>query len=235
MDFDLGSLESFPAAAEYLADIYLIQRDYGSVSNRRLAEWLGVTTSAVSQAAGRLKKLGLIDQPPYGDIVLTGEGRRLAAVVLRRHYLLEHVLVRILDFPWDKADHEARVLQQHISSDLASHIDAHLGHPQTCPHGNPLPGVPIERELLAAPRLADAVAGQALTILRVTEEGEAIPEMLPFCQANAVRPAAKLEVLGRDEAGVRVRHLSAPEGAAAGSWTVPLSLARHIGYRPIAD
>jgi len=31
--------------------------------------------------------------------------------VLRRHYLPEHLLVRILDFPWEKADDEAKRLE----------------------------------------------------------------------------------------------------------------------------
>ncbi len=225
---DLEDLESFPAAAEYLADIYLIQRDYGEVSNQRLARWLGVSTSAVSQAAGRLKKLELIRQEPYEAITLTARGRNLAANVLRRHYLLEHLLVRILGYPWDMADREARVLQQHISPDLARHLDQHLGHPQTCPHGNPLPGVPNEAALLAAPRLIHVLAGQIITILRITEEGEAIPAMLPFCQAHGLRPGISLLVQSCLAEGLLVAAL--PEAPPV--YLIPAELARHIGYRP---
>jgi len=82
----------FPAAPEYLTQIFLIDRDNGTVPNARLADRLGVSRPAVSQAVGRLKKLGLVDQDRYGAIGLSSEGRRIAEKVVRRHFLLEHLL-----------------------------------------------------------------------------------------------------------------------------------------------
>lgn len=151
----------FPAAAEYLSGIYILQRDYGRVSNSRLAAWTGVSGSAVTQALGRLKRLGLARQLRYENIELTVQGRALAITVLRRHYLLEHLLVRVLEFPWEKADDEAKRLQSEISDDLAEHLYHRLGSPQACPHGNPMPGARIEGRLLGAPRLSKAPGGTA--------------------------------------------------------------------------
>src|SRR3972149_448394 len=91
-----------PAAPEYLVDIYIIQRDYGYAHNARLADWLNVSRSAVSQAIGRLKSLGLIEQDDYGAVRLMPEGRRLAESELRGHYLIEHLLVRRLGYAWGK-------------------------------------------------------------------------------------------------------------------------------------
>ena len=51
--------KEFPVAVEYVSSIYLIARDYGYVTNVKLANWTGVSKSAVSQALGRLKRLGL--------------------------------------------------------------------------------------------------------------------------------------------------------------------------------
>ena len=79
--------EEFPAAAEYLSGIYIINRDHGYVTNVKLAEWLGVTSSAVSQAVSRLKRLGLVRQKRYENVVLTEAGRATAVHVLRHHYL----------------------------------------------------------------------------------------------------------------------------------------------------
>jgi DtxR family Mn-dependent transcriptional regulator len=226
MSSDAEILKAFPAAAEYLSSIHLICRDYGHTANHRLAEWLGVSTSAVTQALGRLKKIGLVTQERYEHVFLTDEGRALALKVLKRHYLLEHLLVKTLDFPWDKSDEEAKVLQNQISDALAEHLDARLGYPQTCPHGNPLPGTPVEARLLAAPRLPQATAGQTVTLVRITEEGEGISEMLPFCQREGLRPGARITVQSVSPDGVTVR--SGDRAAVQ----VPTVLAKHLCFDP---
>src|SRR6056297_2604220 len=171
----------FPAAADYLTQIFLIERDYREVSNLRLSERMGVSKPAVSQSIKRLVKLGLALQESYGGIQLTAEGRRIAQEVLERHYLLEHVLVDMLGYPWEKSDREAKQLQVIISRDLKEHLKQKLGGPDTCPHGNPFPDSPRERELIEAPRLVHALAGSDVKILRITEEGEDVEGLLDFC------------------------------------------------------
>lgn len=226
MSSDSDILKAFPAAAEYLTNIHLICRDYGFAANHRLAEWLGVSTSAVTQALGRLKKIGLVTQERYEHVFLTEAGQALALKVLKRHYLLEHLLVKTLDFPWDKSDEEAKVLQNQISDDLAEHLDARLGFPQTCPHGNPLPGTSVEARLLAAPRLTQSMPGSTPVIVRITEEGEGIPSMLPFCQTNGLKPGARVKIDAVTSEGVTLR----PEGREP--VLVAASLAKHICYDP---
>ena len=224
MSSDTEILKTFPAAAEYLSNIYLICRDYGHTANHRLADWLGVSTSAVTQALGRLKKIGLVTQERYSHVFLTEAGRTLALKVLKRHYLLEHLLVRNLDFPWDKSDAEAKVLQSQISDDLADHLDERLGFPQTCPHGNPLPGTEVEAKLLAAPRLTESRSGTSVTIVRITEEGEGIPAMLPFCQNAGLKPGVQVKIGNVSPDGVTLTV------AGENPLVVPLSLAKHICF-----
>ncbi len=239
MSSDLARIHrQFPAAAEYLSGIYILRRDYGEAGNTRLSAWLGVSGSAVTQALGRLKRLGLVRQKRYGDIGLTNSGRILAVQVLRRHYLLEHLLVRMLEYPWAKADEEAKNLQSVISEGLTEHLYTQLGSPQTCPHGNPMPGSPVEAKLLAAPRLSQAPAGRAVRILRITEEGEQVPSLLKKCTTRGVRPGARFRVTGRDSrniylqatAGPAGRH---PAGRAASQQarvSLPLAMAQHVRY-----
>ncbi|MFO7850167.1 MAG: metal-dependent transcriptional regulator, partial [Spirochaetia bacterium] len=104
---DINELhDKFPAAADYLSQIYLIKRDYAQVTNLRLSERLKVSKPAVTQSVKRLSKLDLVQQDRYGVINLTDEGRDVAKAVLERHYLIEHVLVDMLGYPWEKSDRE---------------------------------------------------------------------------------------------------------------------------------
>jgi DtxR family Mn-dependent transcriptional regulator len=225
--------ERFPAAAEYLSGIYLIQRDYHKVSNTRLAAWSGVSGSAVTQALGRLKRLGLARQVRYENIELTEDGRALAIKVLRRHYLLEHLMVRMLGYPWEKADDEAKRLQSQISDDLTEHLFTKLGSPQTCPHGNPLPGSPVEARLLAAPRLTEAGVGETVQIVRVTEEGEQVPGMLALCHGQGIQPGAVFRVTARDLDFVHLVRLgTSGSSPAPDTVSFPLDSAAHVRYEP---
>ena len=226
MSSDTEILKTFPAAAEYLTNIYLICRDYGYAANHRLAEWLGVSTSAVTQALGRLKKIGLVSQERYEHVFLTDAGRDLALKVLKRHYLLEHLLVKTLDFPWDRSDEEAKVLQNQISDALADHLDTFLGHPKTCPHGNPLPGTDVEAKLLSAPRLPLAPVGSSVVVVRITEEGEGHPTMLPLCQDAGIRPGVRVKIEASTAEGVTLKVGDKPPVL------IPSDLARHLCYDP---
>lgn len=191
----------FPAAPEYLTQIFLLERDHGIVPNAQLADRLGVSRPAVSQAVGRLKKLGLVNQKRYGAIALSAAGRDVAEKVVKRHFLLEHLLVGVLDYPWDKSDEDAAELQASLSDDLTEHLDARLGHPQTCPHGNPMPGSDVQQKYLNAPSLIDAEAGSKVKIIRITEEGEMTPGMLPFCQKHGISPGKVVTVEQQENEG----------------------------------
>lgn len=195
---DLVDLEEltkkFPAAAEYLIEIFITNRDYGIVKNSVIAARLGVSKPAVTQAMNRLKKYNLIEQDLYGSINLTPSGRITASRLLKRHYLIEHLLIRTLDYHWVKSDEEASRLQASISDDFAYFLYDKLGKPDICPHGNPFPGSDHEEEILKAPRLINASEGDRLKLVRITEEGEAADGLLQFCYEHNLRPGRKMTV-----------------------------------------
>ena len=61
-----------------------------------------------------------------------------------------------------------------------------LGHPTTCPHGNPIPGSDFkQRDLIA---LSEAEVGAPVVIRRITEELEFQPGLLEFLEAASIRP-----------------------------------------------
>ena len=199
---DLEKLTNkFPAAAEYLIEIFITNRDYGIVKNSVLASRLGVSKPAVTQAMNRLKRFNLIEQDLYGSINLTSDGRVTASRLLKRHYLIEHLLIQKLDYHWVKSDEEASRLQASISDDFAYFLHDKLGKPDTCPHGNPFPGSVRESEILAAPRLRNLEAGMNLELVRITEEGESAEGLLQFCYENKLRPGRKLSVVETGEDG----------------------------------
>lgn len=223
--------QKFPAISEYLCQIFFINRDYGAVSNAKLASRLEISRPAVTQAVNRLKTLNLVTQPPYGDIEFTDEGRDLAKEAVRRHYILEHLLVKVLDYPWDKSDDEAARIQGIVSADLIEHIYSKLGKPQTCPHGNPFPDGNVEEKLTNAPNLSDfeSEAPVLIRILRVTEEGEHIEGLLKACNELNIQPGRRFTLIAVSEKSVQLKT------EAGAQIELPRAFADHIRYEVLSD
>ncbi len=217
----------FPAALEYLKEIFLINRDYGRVQNSVIAKRLGVSKPAVTQAMNRLRKYNLIEQDLYGSINLKPRGRMAAVRILKRHYLVEHLLIGRLDYPWVKSDEEASRIQASLSDEFTEYLYELFNHPETCPHGNPFPDTPREREILGAPRLIAAQAGERGRLVRITEEGEAAEGLLQFCYENRLQPGQYLVVR---EGGEDKAVLAQTEGS--GEIAIPEKYARYICYYP---
>jgi hypothetical protein len=101
----------------------------------------------------------------------------------------------VVGLGWAEADEEAHHLQHALSDRVTDKIDELLGHPLTCPHGNPIPRDGQVAERPAGLRLSEAEAGTDVTILRVTEEAEEDARLLTFLQQNGVRPGNVFEVV----------------------------------------
>ena len=122
---------------DYLSLLYVMERDNEPVVGSRLAELLGVTPPTVTNTLKRMTRDGLIthDRPRHAPLP---SGWDAARVVMRRHMLMEWMMFKTL--PWSKLHGEAHQLEHAISAMTETALMEQLGNPQTCPHGNPLPG-----------------------------------------------------------------------------------------------
>jgi DtxR family Mn-dependent transcriptional regulator len=109
---------------------------------------------------------------------------------------VEWLLTSVLGIGWAESDEEAMRLQAHISPRVEGALDALLGHPETCPHGNPIDESAAKRRPPGAP-LSEAGSGQVVTIYRITEEAEEDSGLLSYLQARGLRPGAVVSVLAR--------------------------------------
>ena len=208
---------------EYLIRIYTTLREGSRVVGSRLADRMGVSASAVTQACQRMERQGLavIDQD-FG-VQLTAEGRSIAESIIRRHYLIERLLVDTLGFDWADADDEAERLEHTLSPKLEDYLYERLGGPTTCPHGNPFPGSSGEERLLGARRMTDTQAGERVVVWRITEEGEDDNELLHFAHDNGVLPGSEALI---EDLDLKAGHLRLTIGERAVS--VPARWAQHI-------
>src|SRR3954467_7803016 len=128
------------AVENYLKHLLLLSGGAGElVSMGALATSLAVVPGTATTMVKALADEGLVDHRPRHGVKLTAEGRRVALNVLRKHRLVETFLVNVLKMDWSQVHEEAEQLEHAISDEVLDRLDALLGHPQTDPHGDPIP------------------------------------------------------------------------------------------------
>ena len=94
-----------------------------------------------------MERDGLLHVAGDRQLALTDAGRTLATRVMRKHRLAECLLVACIQMPWEEVHVEACRWEHVISESVERRLYELLGHPDRCPHGNPIPGL---AELVAA-------------------------------------------------------------------------------------
>jgi DtxR family Mn-dependent transcriptional regulator len=184
------------AVENYLKHLLLLSDGiHELVSMGALAGALEVVPGTVTTMVKALADEGLVEHQPRHGVRLTGEGRRVALNVLRKHRLVETFLVNVLKMDWAKVHDEAEQLEHAISDEVLDRLDALLGHPATDPHGDPIPSRQGKLSSQVYATLATCLTERAVRIVRVTEQSA---EFLQFAEHNGLQPGTALRVLDRN-------------------------------------
>lgn len=105
---------------DYLEAVYMLS-EKGPAQVRDVAKTLGVKMPSVVKAIHELKKLELVTQEPYGPILLTEKGARLAKHVLDRHTLIREFLMK-LGVSMKNADKDACLMEHILSAETLDKI-----------------------------------------------------------------------------------------------------------------
>jgi len=92
----------------------------------------------VTRVLSRMCQLDLVELQD-GHARLTPVGSRRARDIVRRHRLAERLFKDTFAIEESEAQNQACRFEHIISAELDERICSFLGHPKTCPHGNPIP------------------------------------------------------------------------------------------------
>jgi DtxR family Mn-dependent transcriptional regulator len=186
------SEEVTAAIEEYLECIFKLQEKSSVARTSDIVKSLGVVPGTVTNTVEWLEKEGLVTHKPYKGVKLTEKGQKIALQVIRRHRLSERLLTDILHMEWDKVHDAACKLEHSMTDEVIKPLEKALGHPKTCPHGNPIPtkcGGIIEEESQPLTALNEQEQG---TIVKITEEKA---DLLRYLDTMGLVPGASLEVV----------------------------------------
>ncbi len=97
-----------------------------------------VNDEPAARVLSRMSDLRLVEMQ-NGEVQLTSVGSQRARNVVRRHRLAERLFKDTFSIDDTEAHTQACKFEHIISPELDQRICTFLGHPKTCPHGNPIP------------------------------------------------------------------------------------------------
>src|SRR5919112_6387033 len=142
----------------------------GLVPMGHLASALGVVPGTATTMVKTLAESGLAKYEPYAGVRLTAAGEKLAAMVLRRHRMIELFLVKVMGMSWTEVHDEAEHLEHAVSDRLIELIDEMLGRPSVDPHGDPIPDADGTVTRPAYETLMTCPLHEPVTISRVADQ-----------------------------------------------------------------
>ena len=169
----------------------------------QLASALNVTPGTATTMVKTLAESGLVEYEPYAGVALTKAGQKLAALVTRRHRLIELFLVQVMGYSWDEVHDEAEHLEHTVSERLVDRMDAMLGRPETDPHGDPIPNADgMIKPQKKVQTLLTCPLGTTVTVTRVIDQDK---DFLRFIEHHNLKPGEAILVEERDAAADSVR------------------------------
>jgi DtxR family transcriptional regulator, Mn-dependent transcriptional regulator len=178
---------------DYLVAIYVLEREGLTVISARVAEHVGVSPVTMHEMVRRLIQSGYVTIDRKKLLRLTREGRQVAEDVYRRHTLAERLMTDVLGLDWAQAHREAHRFEHVITPLIEERLMELLNNPQTCPHGNPFPGVRVPLVEESVP-LSTIPEGSLVEMARISEEAERDSQLLGYLDTHGVKPGIRLMV-----------------------------------------
>lgn len=174
---------------EYLEAIFHLLESGQELSVSLVSQKLGISPPSVFEMFQRLVEEGYLTTSGRGNYTLTEKGKSFGEKIVRRHRLLERLLVDVLKMDWGIAHDEACRLEHGMSPEMEQCLMETLGNPKTCPHGNPIPGK--GKEGFEDLPLLELHPGEKGLIVRITEEER---ELLRYLASLGIFPGVEIEV-----------------------------------------
>jgi DtxR family Mn-dependent transcriptional regulator len=196
----------------YLKTIFELEEEGIVPLRARIAERLHQSGPTVSQTVARMERDGLVHVDEDRHLEFTDEGRLQATRVMRKHRLVERLLVDVIGLDWELAHNEA-CRWEHVVSEAVERLLVDLLHsPAADPYGNLIPGLAELGNDVAAVesgdqvqtlRKAAAVAARQVSIRNIGEPLQVDEKLLAEMRQANVLPGASV-TMQATESGVEL-------------------------------
>lgn len=123
----------------YLKALYNLTYLKGEATVNEISKRLDIKMPTVNSMMKKLSEKGFVHYESYKPLKLTEEGKKEAALIIRKHRLTEMYLVEKMGLAWDEVHQIAEQIEHIHSPEFFTKMDQLLGYPTVDPHGSPIP------------------------------------------------------------------------------------------------
>ena len=176
----------------YLKGLFNLANERGEVNVKELSGMLGIKMPTVTSMMQKLAAKKLVHYESYKPLRLTERGKKEAALIIRKHRLMEMFLVEKMGFGWEEV-HEIAEQIEHIQSPaFFEKMDELLGYPKIDPHGSPIPDRNGKVEWKQYTKLSDCKEGNTVRLCAIVNSSE---EFLKFLNSREMKLGLEIRVI----------------------------------------
>jgi DtxR family Mn-dependent transcriptional regulator len=180
----------------YLKALLNLSNEAGEVNVKELSTVLGTKMPTVTSMMQKLARKKLVHYESYKPPRLTDKGRKEAALIIRKHRLMEMFLVQQMGFGWEEV-HEIAEQVEHIHSPaFFEKMDELLGYPKIDPHGSPIPDRHGKMHWQPHAKLSDCKPGTTAHFCGIVNSSD---DFLRFLNSRDLKLGAKINILDVEE------------------------------------
>lgn len=176
----------------YLKAIFHLRNEDNTVTVNELSKFLNVKMPSVNNMMKKFAQKNWVIYESYKPLIVTKEGNKEAALIVRKHRLTEMFLVEKMNFGWENV-HEIAEQLEHVHSEMFFDKMAEiLKHPKFDPHGEPIPDKDGNIHAQDLQKLSSCKVGRKVIFSSVTVSDD---EFLSYLNSKKLELGKKLEIL----------------------------------------
>ncbi len=175
----------------YLKVLYNLTSLKGEASVNDISKQLDIKMPTVNSMMKRLAEKELVVYESYKPLKLTDEGKKQAALIIRKHRLTEMYLVEKMGFGWEEVHHIAEQIEHIQAQEFFDKMDELLGFPKVDPHGSPIPDADGNIASDNYLKLSDCKVGESVTFMAVQLSSK---DLLKFLTSRELSLGLELKI-----------------------------------------
>lgn len=180
-----------PVEENYLKALFSLAQDTGEVNVNELSKHLDIKMPTVTSMMKKLAAKGLVHYESYKPLRLSSEGKKAAALIIRKHRLVEMYLVEKMGFGWEEVHRIAEQMEHIDAPELFSKMDEILGYPKFDPHGSPIPDKNGKMTWKPYKKLSDCKKGDWVRVSAVINTEE---DFLKYLNSKAISLGTEISI-----------------------------------------
>lgn len=175
----------------YLKALLNLANDVGEVNVKELSKCLKIKMPTVTSMMKKLALKKLVNYESYKPLSLTDKGKKEAALIIRKHRLIEMFLVNKMGFGWEEVHEIAEQIEHIYSPVFFERIDSILNYPKIDPHGSVIPDKNGKFLLKKYSNLSNCTVGETIKVSAVINSSF---EFLKFLNSKSIQLGTVLKI-----------------------------------------